>query len=76
MNAQIRQNLAIIQQDEGLTQQLVKYMQRLVKKLQSKEAAAAEKKHYEHEALCGILAGVDKTDRELIDEYLEEKYGV
>jgi len=43
-----------------------------VKKLQT----ITQKKHYKHEALNGIIAGVDKPDRELIDEYLEEKYGL
>jgi len=76
MNAQIQQNLAIIQQDEGLTEQLIKYMQRLVKKLQSKEKMGEEEKHFALQDYCGILDTQGKTDRELIDEYLEEKYSV
>lgn len=76
MNAQIQQNLAIIQKDEGMTEQLLRYMQQLVKKLQSKEKATEEKKHFALQDYCGILDTQGKTDRELIDEYLEEKYGV
>jgi len=77
MNAQIQQGLTIIQNDEGMMRQVAQYVQKLVKQFQKREKkAVAEKKHYEHEDLCGIIAGVEQTDRELIDEYLEEKYGV
>jgi len=76
LNAQIQQNLAIIQKDEGMTEQLLRYMQRMVKKLQSKENAVEEKRHFSLQDYCGILDTEGKTDRELIDEYLEEKYGV
>jgi len=76
MNAQIQQGLSILQKDEGMMRQVAKLVQKLVKQLQSKEDTVAEEKHFALQDYCGILDTQGKTDRELIDEYLEEKYGV
>ncbi len=41
----------------------------------SLDAAKAEKKQYAFEALRGF-AQTDKSDKELIEEYLKEKYQI
>lgn len=41
----------------------------------SLDVAKAEKKHYAFEALRGF-AQTDKSDKELIEEYLKEKYQI
>ena len=33
-------------------------------------------KHYRHHNLRGLMKGMDASSKELIDEYLKEKYGV
>ena len=33
------------------------------------------RKQYAHDALCGIMK-TDKSDKEMIEEYLEEKYQI
>lgn len=41
----------------------------------SLDVPKAERKHYAHDAICGIMK-TDKTDTELIEEYLKEKYQI
>ena len=53
-----------------LTQQLTEYAQRLVAR------RAKPMKHYRHESLRGLTKGDTASSKELIDEYLKEKYGV
>ena len=38
-----------------------------------KQARAAKRRHYHHEALCGIFR-TDASERELVEAYLGEKY--
>jgi len=76
MNAQLQQNLAFIQKDEGMTQQLLRYTQRLVNKMKREETEYISKE----EILRGINEGLrevklamegkveTKTLQELIDE--------
>jgi len=59
MNAQIQQNLAIIQQDEGLTARLARYMQRLVNQMKR------EKEETEYISKEEILRGIDEGLREV-----------
>lgn len=55
---------------DKLTRQLTEYAERLV-------AHRAEPiKHYRHESLRGLSKGTNVSSKELIGEYLEEKYGV
>lgn len=54
-----------------LKKQLTEYARELVSR--KKVASTAERKHYAHDALCG-LAVSDKTDSELLDDYLDDKY--
>lgn len=53
-----------------LTQQLADYAKRLIAATTSKQAV---KKHYQHEALCGIFDS-KATQDELIEEYLQDKF--
>gem|GEM_PF-479825 len=77
LDAQIQQGLSILQKDEGMMRQVAQLVQKLVKQLQKQEKKAdAEEKHFALQDYCGILDTQGKTDRELLDEYLEEKYGV
>jgi len=76
MNAKLQQNLAFIQKDEGMMQQLLKYTQRLVNKMKREETEYISKE----EILNGISEGLhevrlamdgkvkSKTLQELIDE--------
>ena len=58
---------------DDLTRQLTEYAERLI----ARQTPQVKKvKHYRHESLRGLMKGVDATPKELIDEYLEEKYGV
>lgn len=41
----------------------------------SLDVPKAERKQYAHDAICGIM-NTDKTDTELIEEYLKEKYQI
>lgn len=41
----------------------------------SLDVAKSERKHYAFEALRGF-AQTDKSDKELLDEYLKEKYQI
>ncbi len=56
---------------ETLKQELTEYAKKLVAKAKPK----AEKQHYAFEALRGF-AQTDASDEELLDEYLEDKYGI
>lgn len=56
-----------------LKKQLTEYAKELVGK--TKATSMAKRKHYAHDALCG-LAVSDKTDGELLDDYLVDKYGL
>ena len=58
---------------DDLTRQLTEYAERLVAR-QTPSVKTA--KHYRHESLRGLMKGVNASPKELIDEYLEEKYGV
>lgn len=58
---------------DTLKQELTEYAKKLVAK--AKPKAKAEKQHYAFEALRGF-AQTDATDEELLDEYLEDKYGI
>jgi len=57
MNAQLQQNLAFIQKDEGMTQQLLRYTQRLVNKMKREETEYISKEE--------ILRGIDEGLREV-----------
>jgi len=76
VNAQIQQGLSILSKDEGMMRQVAQYIQRLVNKMKKNEKSEVVQKHYKHEILCGIIDAKGATDRELINEYLSEKYGV
>lgn len=58
---------------DTLKQELTEYAKKLV--ANAKPKAKAERKHYAHDAICGIMK-TDKTDTELIEEYLKEKYQI
>lgn len=55
-----------------LTKQLTEYAKRLVK---SARPVAKTKQKYQHESLCGIFTS-KATDKQLVEEYLQEKYNV
>lgn len=60
---------------DTLKQELTEY----AKKLVAKPKAKIVRKQYAHDALCGIMKTdmkTDKSDKELIEEYLEEKYQI
>ena len=58
---------------EDLTRQLTEYAERLIA---SRTHPTKAVKHYRHESLRGLMKGVNASSEELVDEYLEEKYGV
>lgn len=58
---------------DDLTRQLTEYAEKLIT-LQTPPIAAV--KHYRHESLRGLMKGISASPKELINEYLEEKYGV
>lgn len=62
---------------DTLKQELTEYAKKLVAKAKpkAKAKAKAEKQHYAFEALRGF-AQTDASDEELLDEYLEDKYGI
>lgn len=60
---------------DTLKQELTEYAKKLVAKAKPKAKAKAEKQHYAFETLRGF-AETDASDEELLDEYLEEKYGI
>ena len=53
---------------ELLQQQLTAYAKQLI-------ASAKPKRHYRHEALCGIFNS-EATEEQLIEDYLQEKYNI
>lgn len=53
-----------------LREQLAAYAKQLIA---SAKPAAKAKRHYRHEALCGIFNS-DATEDQLIEDYLQEKY--
>ena len=62
---------------DTLKQELTEYAKKLVAK--AKPKAKIARKQYAHDALCGIMntdMKTDKSDKELIEEYLEEKYQI
>ena len=62
---------------ETLKQELTEYAKKLVAK--AKPKAKIARKQYAHDALCCIMKTdmkKDKSDKELIEEYLEEKYQI
>ena len=62
---------------DTLKQELTEYAKKLVAK--AKPKAKIARKQYAHDALCGIMKTdmkADKSDKELIEEYLEEKYQI
>lgn len=56
---------------DTLKKQLTEYAKELVSK--TKVASTAKGRHYAHDALCGLAAS-EKTDEELLDAYLGDKY--
>ena len=60
---------------DRLKQELTEHAKRSVAKAKPKAKAKAEKQHYAFEALRGF-AQTDASDEELLDEYLEDKYGI
>ena len=62
---------------DTLKQELTEYAKKLVAK--AKPKAKIVRKQYAHDALCGIMKTdmkTDKSGKELIEEYLEEKYQI
>lgn len=62
---------------DTLKQELTEYAKKLVAK--AKPKAKVARKQYAHDALCGIMKmdmKTDKSDKEMIEEYLEEKYQI
>ena len=62
---------------DTLKHELTEYAKKLVAK--AKPKAKTVRKQYAHDALCGIMKTdmkTDKSDKELIEEYLEEKYQI
>ena len=55
---------------DTLKQELTEYAKKLVAK--AKPKAKVARRQYAHDALCGIM----KTDKELIEEYLKEKFQI
>jgi len=76
INAQIQQNIAFIQKDEDMTQQLLRYTQRLVNKMKREETEYISKEEILrgiNEGLCEVKLAMEgkaetKTLQELIDE--------
>lgn len=56
---------------DTLKQELTEYAKKLVAKAKPKVA----RRQYAHDALCGIMK-TDKSDKELIEEYLKEKFQI
>ena len=54
---------------DTLKQELTEYAKKLVAK------AKVARRQYAHDALCGIMK-TDKSDKELIEEYLKEKFQI
>jgi len=52
-----------------LKKQLTDYAMHLI------AVSSSTKRHYKHEALCGVLAP-ERKDGEYVEEYLKEKYNV
>ena len=62
---------------DTLKQELTEYAKILVAK--AKPKAKIVRKQYAHDALCGIMKTdmkADKSDKELIEEYLKEKFQI
>ena len=55
-----------------LTKQLTDYAKRLVR---SARPVTKTKKKYQHESLCGIFAS-EASEKQLVEEYLQEKYNI
>lgn len=53
-----------------LQQQLTAYAQQLIA---ASRPSAKAKRHYRHEALCGIFNS-DASEEQLVEDYLQEKY--
>ena len=66
-------NVPLFYPAEELTRQLTEYGELLIA---NKVKANEKKKHYRHESLRGLMKGVNASSEELIEEYLQEKYGV
>lgn len=58
---------------DTLKQELTEYAKKLVAK--AKPKAKVARRQYAHDALCGIMR-TDKSDKELIEEYLKEKFQI
>ena len=58
---------------EELTRQLTEYGEMLIA---DRIKASEKKKRYRHESLRGLLKGVDASPEDLVEEYLQEKYGL
>ena len=58
---------------DTLKQELTEYAKKLVAK--AKPKAKVARRQYAHDALCGIMK-TDKSDKELIEEYLKEKFQI
>ena len=55
-----------------LTEQLTEYAKTLIA---TSKPTETKRRHYKHEALCGIFDD-DATEKELVEDYLKEKYGL
>ena len=53
-----------------LQQQLTAYAQQLI---DASKPAKKGRRHYSHEALCGVFKS-GATDEDLLEDYLQEKY--
>lgn len=61
---------------DTLKKQLTEYAKGLVAKARPKtDVAQTTRKHYAHDMLCGI-ASSKKTDEELLNGYLKDKYDI
>ncbi len=58
---------------DTLKQELTEYAKKLVAK--AKPKAKVARRQYAHDALCGIMK-TDKSDKELIEGYLKEKFQI
>lgn len=67
-------NVPPIYRVDELTRQLTEYGELLIaRKVQETDN---KKKCYPHESLRGLMKRIDATPKELVEEYLQEKYNV
>jgi len=61
--------------DDWVNQVVLNVFVNIPNSKETKEEKGAEQGMYSWDELCGVFAS-DKSDKELLDEYLEEKYRV